>query len=324
VSFLDTGPVVGPVLSGAGSCGEAISLPPEQAPPLLVPSAQAALPRWLTRPKDKLPQFLKYAWKVYNLPQGLGSLRDGRRRPQIPTAVVVRGLFFTAHFRLPSLNALEGELKQGSFQRLLGRSLVPPGQKLFSADTAARVLDTLDDDPLRKLLYGILKQAERNKVFREGWHGARRAVALDGWEPFCSYKRHCEHCLVRKVKVGGREEEQYYHRFVVALLLGADTEVVLDLEPLRTRDLRRQQGEAADTHDGEQTAALRLIDRLQETYGRFIDLFVLDALYPNGTVMTRITKLEYGAVITLKKESDEPLKDALTLMKDQPPLHILG
>ena len=26
----------------------------------------------------------------------------------------------------------------------------------------------------------------------------------------------------------------------------------------------------------------------------------------------------------IKKESDEPLKDALALMKDQPPLHILG
>jgi hypothetical protein len=106
---------------------------------------------------------------------------------------------------------------------------------------------------------------------------------------------------------------------VIALLLGADVEVVLDLEPLRSLDLRRREGETTDAHDGEQTAALRLIERLHEVYGRWIDLLVLDALYHSGPLMTRITKLGYGAVITLKKQSDEPLKEALVLTKDQPP-----
>jgi hypothetical protein len=109
---------------------------------------------------------------------------------------------------------------------------------------------------------------------------------------------------------------------VVAFLLGADVEVVLDIEPLRTADLRRQDGESTDKHDGEQTAALRLIDRLHDEFATFIDLFVLDALYPNGPAMTRITERGYGAVITLKKETDEPLKDAQALMKDQPPSRV--
>lgn len=306
-------------LPEAGPGGLAVPPPAERDSPPVVASTGAALPRWLTRPKDKLPQFLKYVWKVYGLPEELELLRDGRRRPQIATGEVVRGLLFTALFRLPSLNALEGELKQTPFQRLLGRSVVTPGRKIFSADTAGRILDTLRHDGLRRLLHRIFGKAERNKVFREGWYAARRAVALDGWEPFCSNKRHCKDCLERTVRTARGEVKQYYHRFVVAVLLGADTEVVLDFEPLRTLDVRLQQGEAADTHDGEQTAALRLMDRLHATYGRFIDLFVLDALYPNGPVMTRITDLGYGAVITLRKETDEPLKEALVLMKDQPP-----
>jgi hypothetical protein len=308
----------GTVPSGAGLPEGVVSLPQGERDPG-GPPPDASLPRWLTRPKEKLAQFLKYVWKVYDIPRGLDSLRDRRKRPRIPTSEVARGLLFTALFRLPSLNALEGELKLPSFQRLLGRSQLTPGRKIFSADTAARVLDSLEHGLVRQVLHGVTGTAERNKVFREGWHAARRAVALDGWEPFCSYKRHCEDCLVRRVKVAGQVVEQYYHRFVVALLLGPDTEIVLDLEPLRTLDLRRQQGETVETHDGEQTAALRLLDRLHTTYGRFLDLFVLDGLYPNGPVMTRITTLGYGAVITLKKESDEPLKEALALMEGKPP-----
>jgi len=35
--------------------------------------------------------------------------------------------------------------------------------------------------------------------------------------------------------------------------------------------------------------------------------------------MTHVTRLGYGAIMTLKKETDEPLKDALLLMAGQPP-----
>lgn len=287
------------------------------APPALA-HPENLLPSWLTRPRARLGQFIKYVWKVYDIPKQLCTLTDGRKRPSIQTSVVARSLVFTALLRLRSLNALEAELKQPCFQRLLGYP-ARAGQKVFSADTVGRVLDSLDHAILRRVLRSVIDIAERNKVFREGSYGARRVVALDGWEPFCSYLRHCDHCLVRQVRLHDQMVPQYYHRFVVALLLGPRTEVVLDLEPLRTLDLRRQDGEAADTHDGEQTAALRLLDRLHQTYGRFIDLFVLDALYPNGPMMNRLVEHGYGAVITLKNARQEPLKDALALMQDQPP-----
>jgi len=61
------------------------------------------------------------------------------------------------------------------------------------------------------------------------------------------------------------------------------------------------------------TAARRLIDSLHGTYGGFLDAFVLDALYANGPVMTQLTGYGYGGFIVLKKEKNEPLKDALAL-----------
>jgi hypothetical protein len=44
----------------------------------------------------------------------------------------------------------------------------------------------MDLDSVRALSVEMLKKAERNKVFREGWHGALRYFAIDAWEPFCS------------------------------------------------------------------------------------------------------------------------------------------
>lgn len=310
---------------GGPDVQEVPSSPAGSAPSLAVtpPTSQgqttSQLPKWWARPKDRLAQFIKYC-RTYDLFGQLSKVEDGRERPQIPTADVVLGLFFTAVLRLPSLNALEGELKKAGFQRLLGLP-VQLNEKAFSADTVARVLDSLNLDQLREILHDVVHRAERNKAFRDGPTGAQRPVALDGWQPFGSYHRHCKDCLQRKVKFKNPDREviQYYHTFVVPLLLAGDAELVLDVEPLRTADLRRQDGETADTHDGEQTAAMRLVDRLQAEFGSLIDLTVLDALYPNGPMMTRVTERGYGAIMTLKKETDEPLKDALLLMAGRPP-----
>jgi hypothetical protein len=56
---------------------------------------------------------------------------------------------------------------------------------------------------------------------------------------------------------------------------------------------------------------------LHDTYGGFLDAFVLDALYANGPMMTRLRDYGYGGFLVLKKEKDEPFKEALTLWQIQ-------
>ena len=51
----------------------------------------------------------------------------------------------------------------------------------------------------------------------------------------------------------------------------------------------------------------------------FIDAFVLDALYPCGSVLTKLHQYNYGAFVVLKKENNEPFKEALALWDGQPP-----
>ena len=280
----------------------------------------AGLPGWILDSRKKLHQFEKYACLVYGLPRLFGALRDKRRRPKVPTFDVVNSLFHTAVLRIPSINALEGDLKEADFQRLIGRRATPD-QKAFSAEVVGNVLDKLNVSRVEGGLADLMFQAERNKAFREGSYGSLRCVAIDGWEPFSSYSRCCPHCLEREVTVDNETVIQYYHRYVVALLVGPLIDVVVGIEPVRNIKARKETGERRVTCDeGEQTAALRLLDKLHATYGSFIDTCIFDGLYPNGPVLTKLTELNYGALITLRKEGNEPLKEALKTMPSKDPM----
>ena len=269
----------------------------------------------------KLAQFEKYAAKVFYLPKLLSSFLDSRRDPDIQTFDVVNSLFHTALLRIPSINALEGDLKESSFQKLIG---FKPNQdeKVFSADVVANVLDKLDLSCGSKAVISVIRRAERNKVFREGWHGALRYVALDGWEPFCSYHRHCPHCLTRMVekKLPSGEKEkvvQYYHRFVVAMIIDETMDLAIDFEPIRPADLREDDYKDK-RHEGELTAAKRLLPRVKRTHP-WIDVVVGDSLYTNGPFLTLLNELKMGAVLIAKKTGDEPLKEALSIWGDTAP-----
>jgi hypothetical protein len=282
-------------------------------------SREAGLPGWILNSRKKLHQFEKYVCKVYGLPRLLGGLSDKRQSPRVPTFDVVNSLFHTAVLRIPSMNALEGDLKEADFQRLIGRRPTPD-KKAFSADAVSDALDGLHLRQVEGTLPDVIFQAERNKAFRDGSYGTLRCGAIDGWEPFCSYSRCCPHCLEREVVVNDETRIQYYHRYVVALLVGPLIDVVIGIEPVRNTKARKEAGEPhVNGDEGEQTAALRLLDKLHATYGGFIDVFIFDGLYPNGPVLTKLTELHYDAIITLRKEDNEPLKEALALWEGQPP-----
>jgi hypothetical protein len=284
------------------------------------------LPAWILNSRGKLHQFEKYACQVFDLPELLASQTDSRRAPEIPTFDVINSLFHSAVLRIPSLNALEGDLKEVDFQKLLGYQPTPE-EKPFSVDVVAKVLDKVNVSGLRTAIEELIEKAERNKVFREGSYGGLRCVAIDGWEPFASYHRHCSHCLVRRVKVKGpggevEEVEQYYHRYVVALLLGPLLDVVLGIEPVLSEEARHDKAGDHAGHEGELTAAHRLLDYLHQTYGSFIEAVVADALYANGPWMSRLEDYGYGGFIVLKKEDNEPLKEAMVLWRGKRPREI--
>jgi hypothetical protein len=278
--------------------------------------------------RGRLQQLLAYGRKVYGLSGMLNRVRDRRRKPAVAAGAVAAAVFYAGLLRIRSFNALEPRLSEPGFRRLTrGAS----EESLGSADTLSRALRVMDLETVRGVSLELLSKAERNKVFREGWRGALRYVAVDGWEPISSRKRHCKECLVRKVKVKGsdgeiREVEEYYHRFAVAMLIDPRFDLLLDFEPLLPSDLRpavvkgknrdRLVRPAAD--EGELTAATRLVRRVKETFG-WVDVIVGDSLYANGPFLTALAALRLGAVIVTRKETDEPLREALHTWQGQPP-----
>ena len=79
---------------------------------------------------------------------------------------------------MPSINALEGNLKETDFKQLFGKTK-KTGSKAFSADVIANTLDKLDIPSVRNALENFNFSAERNKVFRGDAYGNLRCVAID-------------------------------------------------------------------------------------------------------------------------------------------------
>lgn len=265
-----------------------------------------------------------YGRDVYDLRQRLAAVSDRRQDPVTSASLVAAAIFFCGLLRIRSLNALEPKLREKTFRRLVGAP--PPLEVLRSADTVSRSLRTMGLERLRAMGVGMVQQAERNKVFREGWVAALRYAALDGWEPICSERRHCTHCLVRRIKVrrgdGLVEVEQYYHRYVVAMLIDERFDLMLDIEPLLPHDLRPKGASQDDEDEGELTAARRLLPRVKRTFP-WLDVVVCDGLYPNGPFLTLVGQLRMGAVIVTRKQGDEPLKEALAIWGERKPDQVL-
>lgn len=275
---------------------------------------------------------MAYGRKVYDLGELLGRVMDQRRKPRVPAKSVAAAVFYTGLLRIRSFNALEPKLSEKSFLRLVGTGKT---DSLCCVDTLSRALREMDLETLRAVSVATLAKAERNKVFREGWHAALRYFAVDGWEPFSSRSRHCSQCLERKVRVKGASGEisevvEYYHRYAVAMMIDERFDLALDIEPLLPSDLRpavvkgkkKDRIVKPDEDEGELTAAMRVLKRVRQSFP-WLDVVVADALYANGPFLSAVKNLGLGAVIMARKETDEPLKEALHIWEQQQPCKIV-
>ena len=123
-----------------------------------------------------MSRFCRYVEKVFDFGDRVRRLRDGRRRPRIPTSAIWMSAFAMFAMHRGSLNAIESELRIPT--RLDG--LV--GWAKPSADRIGDVFCLIPPGDLRAMLCGINHRLGRNKVFSKA--GPWRFVALDGHEFF--------------------------------------------------------------------------------------------------------------------------------------------
>ncbi len=218
-------------------------------------------------------------------------MRDVRRRPQIATTSVWLCAFVMFILRLRSFNALEQQLRQPRrWESWVGR-------RKPSADTIGRVFSQISLVELRDLLVGLNRSTWRNKAIQVRTGESYRVVAVDGHELWSSRARCCSNCLVREIMIKDEKVLEYHHRVVVAQWIGVVPPAILDLELILP-------------HEGEVTAAARLLDRVFVNYARLVDVISADALYLQAPFIRSVLQAGKHVVIVMKQEDRELFQDA--------------
>jgi len=225
------------------------------------------------RPAHELPSFARYLNKVFDFRAAAASRSDARCVPAIPPSAVFLAAFHGFAFRRSSFQQLEAELAQPALQHWIG------ADRAFRDDVLRYSLSGLERGGLERMRVPVNRTRKRNKALDPGRLQGRLVAARDGSEVLSSYSRCCDACLERRVlvrKAGVKVEQlQYYHRAVGCQIVSSPGKPFLAIEWL-------QPGE------GEDTAALRLLEKLPGLYGsRFFDILLLDAL-ATGTPTLRL------------------------------------
>jgi hypothetical protein len=253
-----------------------------------------------------LPSFSAWLNKGFDLRAQAARMADARTDPEISPSSIFLAMFHSFVFRLPSFQQLDSELAHSHLQDWIG------AERGFRDDTLRYSLCGFDLDPLEAMLVDVNRRLKRGKAFDEGRVQGRLVAALDGIEVLSSFSRRCDSCLERRVTLkdqAGRkvEQTQYYHRAVGCQMVHSPIKPFLAIEWL-------QPGE------GEDTAALRLLNRLPDLYGsRFFDILLLDALYAQTPVLELVRKIGWDAVISLKQNSRDLYQSAVRLFASRPP-----
>lgn len=240
-------------------------------------------------------RFARYLEKVFQFRQRLGSLRDHRTAPRIPTLAVWLCVLSLYLLRLRSLNALEQAVRSSR------RWAAWLGAPAPSADTIGYTLARFDLEGVRALLAQIHHRIKRNKALRRQGPEPFWVAAMDGHELWASRSRHCSACLTREVQTARGPVTEYYHRMVICQLVGATPPLILDVE---------LQGSA----EGEITTARRLLARVLRTFPRFFQVLTLDALYLEAPLVNQALAAGKEVVVVLKQEARHLYQDAQGLL----------
>jgi len=248
-----------------------------------------------------LSRFLKYSERYYGVKGELSALLDRRPQPQLTTKQVVAGLFFVACAQLGSLNVIEDALKGQPIPRNWGGWF---GGALPSADRLGEVAALLEVEELRGVLTRHYMKRRRGKTLRPFAKG-RYILVLDGHEFAASYARSCPHCLERRIKRKGETRVQYYHRYVLAYLVGSNGRILLDMEMQR-------HGE------GEIPAARRLVKRLLAACPRAFQIVSGDALYLDPKLCLELAAAGKDFIAVLKNDNRDLIQDFYGLQEQAP------
>lgn len=245
--------------------------------------------------KRWLKDFLRYIDKVF-LPTGWTKwANDQRKDPEIEPGTVWVTLLIGFALQVRSLEELERRARE-SFKKLLPRKQRPP-----SADTIRHSSTRMELEPVKRLFAAVVNKARRGKMMPA--IGGYRVAAIDGTGVFATRARCCPACQ----EVYHEEDVvTYEHKAVVCQMVGGKPPLILGMEPIAP-------------HEGETTAARRLVDWLYQEYKHFADVVVADAGYAGAPFINNLRAKHIHVVVRLKDDRMNIVKDAEGLFSRQVP-----
>jgi hypothetical protein len=226
--------------------------------------------------------------------------------------------------RLGSLRQLSRDVADGRIRKFLPMI----DKETYCANTLANGSEDIDTDILQQELSVVPKKLRRNKAYGSAEHprtiGGFRIVAVDGTEYFRSESIHCPECMEVHVKVKDGVKINYVHRLVIMYVVGRQhssaVQVILGAEPAFPKDV--VDGEEAG-HEGEGTAAKRLIPKMIDLYGNgFFDILTTDAYYSNKPFVLFLDSLGKYLVSRVKDARTTLYKEIEILSQMVEPIYI--
>lgn len=241
--------------------------------------------------KLRLARFYKYIQRVFSFQQQVRKLNDHRIAADVPTEALFEVLFCGLLLRLGSFRSLEFEHKQGRIKK------VAKHRHDFSINTLRYGLAHFEHDSLVEMLCSMTRKTKRAKMLCDTI-GGLHVAAVDGTEYSRSSAINCPACMTVHLPNG---EVQYVHRCVLMQHVGGQLKPFVAAEPILPKDITPTDSDPG--HEGELTAAKRLLTRAVDDYGkRFIDLLTCDALYMNRPFVQHCQSLGFDLIARVKNE----------------------
>jgi len=178
--------------------------------------------------------------------------------------------------------------RQENLRRIFGLEQVP-------GDTAMRKsIDGVQPSEIQEVFNLPLSHVRQESLWKERHVlGGYVSIDIDGTQHYCSNKKSCPHCLVKKFRNG---QEQYYHQLLAAVQTHPQHKEVF---PVAGEAIVRQDG--ATKNDCEQNAAKRLIPKVRQMLPEDKLLFVADALYSTGPFIKLVQQANASFLLTIKE-----------------------
>jgi hypothetical protein len=251
-----------------------------------------------------LKKLLHYITSVYNIKEKINRLNDERLNKRISTSAIAFVVLFGFMLKVRSFNRLDNWLEYDDFRPILPKKL-----RLPRIDAVRDSLKVFDIKTLDNMHNGILRDTKNNKLYRNGTIDGYKVAAFDGVELFESTNKNCSKCLTREIN----GVTHYFHRAVVASYVGADPRIVIGAEMLTPKK------DSSNKDEGELTGAKRLLKNLHKKHHHFADVIVYDALACNSPWINAAKSCGIDAVVRVKNERLDIVKDAMGLFKGSKP-----